>query len=434
MVYARADGAILDHPELLAAGVGGGAPRPARPDELVPLPRGSDLFLLPRRRPIGIDARTGEPDIWDGDGQDAFAVAAFLAPAWTVFLHAAYRSLPGAPVLPLFAYGAVGFADGRFWATGARVDRDPRQDPWRFDLRRIERGVDERGRAMPSNLVVQTLGRCALDYHCRAAQNYFLGRHEAPIPTSIACNSCLGCISLQPDGTFPASHERLRRAPSAQEIADVAIDHLRRVPDGVVSFGQGCEGEPLLHRELLPESVRRIRQGTGRGTINLNTNGSLPEVVDGMCRAGLDSIRVSINSVRRPLYDAYYRPRGYGLQDVAETLRVVRRHDRYRSINCLVFPGVTDTEEELDALSEFIEETDLDLVQMRNLNVDPEVYRQGLPAGSVREGMGLGTFMRQIQKRFPHLRFGYFNPSKETYATYRAARSRPSSAAGGGAF
>jgi hypothetical protein len=65
MLYARADGSIIDHPELRLAGVGGGAPRPPRDEEMIPLPRGSDLFLLPGRRPIGFDA-TGAAVEWDG--------------------------------------------------------------------------------------------------------------------------------------------------------------------------------------------------------------------------------------------------------------------------------------------------------------------------------------------------------------------------------
>jgi wyosine [tRNA(Phe)-imidazoG37] synthetase (radical SAM superfamily) len=422
MVYARPDGSILDHPELLLVGVGGGAPRPVRDDELIPLPRGSDLFLLPKRRPIGWDSASNAATEWEGD--DATAVAAFLAPAWTMFLHPAYRTLADAPALPLFAYSAVGFADGQFWATGVRVDEDIRQDPWRFDLKRLAKQVERRLAQSPENLVVQQLERCAVQYGCRAAQNYFIGRHEAPIPTSVACNSkCIGCISMQPDGEFKASHDRIRRAPRPEEIADLAVGHIERVPEGVVSFGQGCEGEPLLGRDLLPEAVRHIRARTPHGTINVNTNGSLPAVVDAMCRAGLDAIRVSMNSARDSVYTSYYRPKKYSFDDVRETLRVMRRHDRFRSINYLVFPGVTDTDAELEAISSFIEEADLDLIQMRNLNIDPELYRERLPAGTVRAGFGMGTFMERLKERFPHLHFGYFNPSKQTYARWRAQRT-----------
>ncbi len=423
LVFAEADGSILDHPHLLLAGSGGGDPRRVRDDELIPLPRGSDLFLLPGRRPIGIEPASGAPAEWAGFEGDVCAVAAFLAPAWTMFLHPAYRTLADAPALPLFAYSAVGFADGQFWATGVRVDDDVRQDPWRFDLKRMSKQVAQRLDETPDNLVVQQLKHCALDYGCRAAQNYFIGRHEAPIPTSVACNSkCIGCISLQPDGEFRASHDRIRRSPTPEEIADLAVGHIERVPDAVVSFGQGCEGEPLLGRELLPKAVGRIRERTANGTINVNTNGSLPPVVEAMCDAGLDAIRVSMNSARDDVYTAYYRPKKYTFDDVRETLQVMKRHGRFRSINYLVFPGVTDTDDELDAISSFVDAADLDLIQMRNLNIDPELYRDRLPAGTVREGFGIGEFMRRLSERFPHLRYGYFNPSKETYARWRSER------------
>ncbi len=421
MLYARADGTILDHPELVLAGVGGGDARPVREVEIIPLPSGSDLFLLPGRRPIGFEPGGGRAVEWDGEGENACAVAAFLAPAWTMLLHPAYRALPDAPMLPLFAYSAVGFADDQFWATGVRVDADVRQDPWRFDAKRLHKQVARRLDAMADNLVVQQLRHCALDYGCRAAQNYFIGRHEAPIPTSVACNSkCIGCISLQPDGEFRASHDRIRRAPTPEEIADMAVGHIERVPEGVVSFGQGCEGEPLLGRELLPAATRAIRARTSRGTINVNTNGSLPGVVDAMCREGLDAIRVSMNSARPDVYETYYRPKKYTFDDVRETLRVMKRHDRYRSINYLVYPGLTDTDQELEAVSSFMEEAQLDLIQMRNLNIDPVLYRERMPAGTVREGFGMREFMRRLSARFPRLHYGYFNPSKETYTRWRA--------------
>ena len=423
MVYAEPDGSILDHPDLLMAGIGGGDPRPPRPDEVVELPRGSDLFLLPERAPLGFDPDTGELVEFEREGVSA--VAGFLAPAWTLFLHPAYRTREAAPTLPLFAYAAVGFADDRFWATGIRVDADVRQDPWRFDDRRLRKQVARRMERDADNAVIVQLERCATEYNCRAAQNFFIGRHEAPLPTSVTCNSrCIGCISLQPDGSFRASHERVKRPPRPDEVADVAVSHIEKVPDGVVSFGQGCEGEPLLAGELLPESIRRIRARTSSGTINVNTNGSLPGVIEEMCEAGLDAIRVSLNSPRVALYDAYYRPANYAFEDVLESLRVMRRHDRYRSINYLVFPGVTDTEEELEAMIDFVEETDLDLIQMRNLNIDPELYATILPEGSVHEGMGIGVFMERLRERFAHLQYGYFNPSKETYARWRSEHGR----------
>lgn len=420
MVFADERGRILDHPELEMAGVGGGEPVAVAEEDLLPLPRGSDLFTLAGRTPVGIDPNTGRAIAFDADsaGGAVNAVAAFLAPAHTLTLLPAWRTRSDAPALPLFAYSAVGFRDGRFWATGFRVDPDIRQDPWRFDLVRLRKQVARRVAAPGENRVVAQLERCALEYGCRAAQNFFIGRHEAPLPTSVTCNAlCVGCISMQPDGQFKASHERLGRAPTPAEVAAVALEHIARVPEAVVSFGQGCEGEPLLNPELLVETVRLIRAQTAAGTIHLNSNASKPEVVGALAAAGLDSMRVSMNSARPDVYAAYYRPQRYGFGDVIESMRTQKRHGRFLSINYLVFPGVTDTEEELAAITQLVETTGLDMIQMRNLNIDPEVYAAALSPGTVRPGFGMGRVVGRLRARFPELRFGYFNPPKERFRT-----------------
>ena len=427
MVFCDSKGRIYDHPELLLAVDDGGGPRPAEPDELIPLPKGSDVFTLPGRAPIGIDPRTGEPTVFDAlRGRSVDGVAAFMAPAYTQSGRPTYQTRPDAPPLSIYAYTAMGFHRGRFVVAGLRVDPDKRQDPFRFDRAEIEQRVAARNLALGDNRVVGQLNRCALEYGCRAAQNYFLDRWEAPLPISVACNAqCVGCISLQPDGEFKASHDRLRIAPTPREVADVALGHIQRVQNAVVSYGQGCEGEPTLMKELIVEATRIIRQETAGGTVNLNTNGSRPDVVERMVEVGLDSIRVSMNSPREPLYVPYYNPRGYGLTEVVESLRVVKRAGGFASINLFVFPGVTDTEEEAQALEALIADVDLDMIQLRNLNIDPEKYAGILPPGSVHRGMGTRRLMDRLVARFPHLRFGYFNPAREDYRRWRSADSPP---------
>ncbi len=406
-------GRIFDHPGLLAAGERGRGAETIEPADWIPLPRGSDLFTLPGRAPVGISPASGRRRVVERiEGGEARAVAAFLAPAHTSCHNAAWRVREGAPVLPTYAYSAVGFADGGYWASAFRSDPDRRQDPWRFSRPRIEAGIALRRAELPRNRVARQLERCALEYGCRAAQNFFLGRHEAPLPTSIACNAqCVGCISLQPDGEFRASHDRLATPPSPREVADVALHHLERVPGGVVSFGQGCEGEPLLFEDVLVGAVRRIRQRTSRGTVNLNSNASRPEAVSRLLEAGLDSIRASLNSPRPALYAAYYQPRGYGFAEVEESLRRVVRAGGHASINLLCFPGVTDTEVELRSLLGLVERTGLHLVQLRNLNIDPDLYRRVIPRGSLGRGRGMRWLRDALAERVPGLRFGYFNPS-----------------------
>jgi pyruvate-formate lyase-activating enzyme len=194
-----------------------------------------------------------------------------------------------------------------------------------------------------------------------------------------------------------------------------------------VSFGQGCEGEPLLFADLLVESVRRVRARTARGTLNLNTNASRPDDVSRLLDAGLDAIRASLNSPRPDVYAAYYKPRGYGVAEVEESLRRVVQAGRHASINLLCFPGVTDTVPELSALSGLVERTGLHLVQLRNLNIDPDLYRRVLPRGAVARGRGMRWLRDALAARFPRLRFGYFNPSVRPKA--RAAATGAQAAA-----
>ena len=161
LLVADAEGRVYDHPELRLAGERGAGPEPIGAREWLPLPRGSDLFALPGRAPVGLRGRRPVVvDEWLGG--EARAVAAFLAPAHTACHNAAFVRRADAPALPTFAYSAVGFADGRYWTSAFRADPDPRQDPWRFSERRIRRGVEARRAELPRNRVARQLERCAL--------------------------------------------------------------------------------------------------------------------------------------------------------------------------------------------------------------------------------------------------------------------------------
>jgi len=416
LVYADARGNILDAPDLEMAGSSAGRWHRLSPEDWIPLPEGSELFLLPRRLPAGYDparkrfrALEEDPDRAGGPVQ---AVGAFMAPAHTLTYSPAYEALPRAPLLPLFSYAAVGWReDEGLVAAGFRVDEDERQDFRHMDPERIRRNARRRMSLEGDNRLVRHLGKCALTYGCPAARNLFMERWEAPLPTSPVCNAaCLGCISLQKSDRLRAPQDRIAFVPTAEEIVGVAVPHLKQAPRAVASFGQGCEGEPLLQASVLERSIRIMREETSRGTINLNTNGSLPRAVEKLCRAGLDSIRVSLNSCRPSYYSRYFRPKGYRFEDLKETLGCVKAHGRFASVNYFVLPGFTDDPEEFEALCSLIEETDLDLIQMRNLNIDPLWYLRVLrhkPSGAP---LGVLRLMKRLQERFPRLRFGYFNP------------------------
>ncbi|GBE12797.1 molybdenum cofactor biosynthesis protein A [bacterium BMS3Bbin14] len=415
LVFANGKGEILDYPGLQMAGSSGGRFAVPDPQDLIELPPGSELFVLPGRLPVGIDPATHESVPLDRspyDHQPVQAVAAFMAPAHTAVLTAAYRTADQAPILPLFAYTAVGWHRGKFWAAGFRSDPDRRQDPGNFDQRLINRKTKKRLELHPNNRLIQHLGKCCLTYACPAARNYFLDRWEAPLPTSPLCNaSCAGCISLQPSACCAATQDRIQFVPTPAEIAEIAVPHLHSAPKPVVSFGQGCEGEPLLQAETLEKAIRLIRSQTTGGTINLNTNGSRPEAVRQLAAAGLDSIRISLNSARAEFHDRYYRPRGFSFQDVRDSIAVMKEMGRHVSLNYFVLPGFTDDPDEFAGLCELVENHGPDLIQLRNLNMDPEAYLRTVEHRPARPPLGIRAWLKQLKKQFPALKFGYFNPS-----------------------
>ncbi len=421
LILSDLEGNIFDHPSLKLSGRSGDRFLLPPLSELVPLPKGSQLFSLPGRIPIGWDeekrsfvslrkVRSGKTDA------DSIAVAAFLPPGYIRTLLPATQRGARAPILPLWAYSAVGWKERRFWATGLQIDSNPHWHPKYFeDDRLLKRKVRTSVRNLPKNRLLRQLSRCALEYHCFAAKNVFFRRWECPLPTSPSCNAeCLGCISLQSSECCPASQERIDFVPTVDEVLGVALPHLEKAEDAIVSFGQGCEGEPLIQWRLLENSIIKLREKTDRGTINLNTNGSLPRPLAKLCDAGLDSVRVTLNSPHSKYYQRYHRPKGYSFREVVDSLVVAKGKGMYTSINLLVFPGFTDREAEVEGLIELIRETGLDLIQMRNLNIDPDYYLKAMGKG---EGMGISKMIDILKKEFSSLQFGYFNRTKETFYT-----------------
>ena len=225
--------------------------------------------------------------------------------------------------------------------------------------------------------------------HHGPAEADALGRFEAPLPSSRSCNaSCIGCISAQEkDSPIQSTPQcRLAFTPSPEEIAEVMRIHSgRETRTPIYSIGQGCEGDPLMNPDLLVESVRQFRAGEGPGTVNCNTNASRTDAVIRLAEAGLTSMRVSLNSARAELYNRYYRPSGYSFDDVRASIREARSRGVWVSLNLLVFPGVTDTEEELDALAHLVGENGVSMIQWRNLNIDPEWYFKLMSGGEGQE-------------------------------------------------
>ena len=377
------------------------------PGDLIRLPPGSEIFKLPQRAAISYDPSK----LRFIEDRNNLAMAAFLPPGYTVTYNSAYKETGHPKKLPLFAYAACAYHEGEIYAAAVRVDRSLCHDSRFMDMRAVRKNAGEFIKLFPRNRLVKHLKKCALVYGCPNAKNFFLSRYEAPLPTSPSCNAnCAGCISYQPGKSCPVTQPRIKFIPSPEELAEVALLHIKNVKTPIVSFGQGCEGEPLLRAGVIEKAIRLIRANTAKGVINMNTNGSSPKAIAKLFDAGLDSIRVSLNSARIKYYTAYYRPKGYSFEDVARSIDIARKKHGFISLNYLTMPGFTDSEEEFRAFRKFLKIHSVDMIQWRNLNYDPLRYFEEL---KIKAGiscmLGVKEIIGLLKKEFPKIKMGYFN-------------------------
>lgn len=383
LLYADEQGRMFDH-GLAAVGRTGDMFTELLEEDLMEMPPSASLVLLPGSSPLGMD-RHGQLKILErvpGGGGPARAVGALLAQGYTRNLLPGYYRREEKP-LPLLGYTAVAWRGGRVYVAATRTDRPRLWDPAHYNTGDLPRLVEERLAAYPDNRILKQLSHCALNYSCYTAQNIFYTRWEGGLPLSPVCNArCLGCISLQPAQCCPSPQARINFQPTPAEGVEVALQHLEQAPQAIISFGQGCEGEPSLAAPNIAAIITAVRRKTSRGTINMNSNAGYTPGVERICAAGLNSLRVSLISAREQIYNAYYRPRDYSLADVARSVRVARAHGVYVSLNLLVLPGLNDREAEIESLVHFIRENDVNKVQLRNLNIDPDYFWQQVGAGS----------------------------------------------------
>ncbi len=419
-VVAGANGEIFELDGYGAVSMAGPALTPLTVSDTIELPHGSELMLLPDRYPLlwniaekRFEVLTENPY---APGEPIFPVAAFNSPGYVLTGVCAYEEAPGAGLLPLFSYGAAGWHRNGFRSAALQVDRERRQDLRLMKPEDVARGVRQKQKSLPENRLRAHLEKCALTYGCPAGKNFFLGRYEAPLPTSRSCNAhCLGCISLQKNDAIVSSQNRIAFTPTPDEIAGVALAHIRAVKNSVVSFGQGCEGDPLMAADVIAPAIRKIRAAAAQGTINMNTNGSRPDILEKLFDAGLDSIRVSLNSIRPACYDAYFRPSGYRFTDVLASISLARERNRFVSINYLNCPGFTDTPAEQEALMTFLARFKVNMIQWRNLNYDPRRYWLAMGVKTEPAPLGMHRCLARVKKKFPQLIHGYFNPPREKW-------------------
>lgn len=401
-LFADQYGEVFEHPHLAMLGRTADRWELPGPGEMIPLPGGASLVMVPEHYPVGWDTEKQRAVLlqkspYGGEGR-VYAVAALLPQGFTRTYLPAGVVPKGRGALPLLGYAAVGLKNDRIYVAAIQTDRHHRWHPRYYNTNGLQRRVERRLQAEPGNRILQHLSQCACSYGCFTAQNIFYERWEGGIPSMPACNAaCLGCISER-HGKAPSPQQRLNFIPEVEEIASVGTHHLEKARGGIISFGQGCEGEPSLNHARLAEATRMIRRRTERGTININTNAGYPEGIRDLVDAGLNSMRVTMFSCRRNNYEKYHRPRDYGLEDVEASIRFARKRGVCVSINLLTFPGFTDQAAEVEELLKFLSRNDVNMVQLRNLNLDPDELFQHFPySGNTLGIKGLIRTLRGIK-------------------------------------
>ncbi|OHD64619.1 MAG: hypothetical protein A2096_02645 [Spirochaetes bacterium GWF1_41_5] len=407
-----ADSIVYEHPQLLAAGAFCGGLKPLTGHNSIPFPPGTILYTLPGRLPTGINPRTRKPEILqeviiNGKKKIPEAVAVFLPPAYTrLFFPAA--EIKKNITLPMWAYTACGSAQGINMASALRIDPDTRSDVANYQNRTLLNQLIKKKLTYTKNSLYRQLSVCALEYDCFAAKNVFYERWEAPVPTSPVCNAgCLACISLQESECCRSPQERIKKSPEPEEISELIINHFNKAPQPIASFGQGCEGEPLCNAEIISRALTLTRRHTSGGVININTNGSLPRQFGKIAGHGLDSVRISIFSFRENLYRLYHRPL-YEFDNVLKTMQNAFQRNLHVSVNLLHFPGINDTAEELSAILNARDKYGFNMLQIRNLNIDPARLHGFSGLGG--RFIGVPEMIREITRHDPQMMFGYYNP------------------------
>lgn len=402
-VYADTNGTIYDAPGYLAVGRSGREDAVLSTDDLIVLPPGADLMYLPGRSAVAVRDGKAAPI-----AEALVAVAAMLPAGYTRTRLPAYVPQPGAPPLPLYGYTAVAMHRGKFYAAAVKSDDNAKWNPGRYNTPDLADKIAAVRRELPGNRLVEHLANCSLAWHCCTAQNLFYRRWEAGIPVSPVCNAaCLGCISLQPAECCPSPQSRISFVPSVEEVAAVGVYHLTAAPQPIVSFGQGCEGEPALEAPTIAAGIRAMRARTARGMVNINTNAGFTAGLREIVAAGLDSMRVSVISARPEVHQAYYRS-GYSLDDVRSSIAFAKAKGVHVSLNMLLMPGLNDRPEEMAAWEEFIRATGVDMIQLRNLNIDPDLLWGAIPPQTAPPS-GVKNFLRRLADRFPQVRLGSFS-------------------------
>src|SRR5262249_5903552 len=145
VVYSTLDGSVGERRSLRAIDYDGA---PLGVADLIPLPDGATLSMLPQRLAVGLNPQ-GERVTVSAQRGWPLCPFAHLPPHLP-----AYKKPPEPPPFPFFGYTAIAVYRGRLSAAALRPDNPERCPPRNYDRRRLERLVRERLAAEPENRVL----------------------------------------------------------------------------------------------------------------------------------------------------------------------------------------------------------------------------------------------------------------------------------------
>ena len=167
------------------------------------------------------------------------------------------------PHFRLFCYTAAGWYNEKFYVPAVRIENDIRQECAGYDQKKLEAGAKQLLEAYPHNRLVKHLTKnCCTDLSLSCCTKLFFGKMGMPCScfAGLQCKLYWMYFFAAEEETIVSTQDRLTFKPTAEEIVEYTVPHLETAPYPIISFGQGCEGEPLLMWETIMRSHYRNKE------------------------------------------------------------------------------------------------------------------------------------------------------------------------------
>lgn len=190
---------------------------------------------------------------------------------------------------------------------------------------------------------------------------------------------------------------------SRERTIDRAVSHLNNSANGAVRFFT----ENRSHAQLIANMIVDIRKSSDRGFIQIDSNAATSEIASIWCEAGMDRIRIWVNSAQENFYNRFYAQHGFTFPDLQETLAVVAKSKREAELAYLIFPGLTDHPDELSAFTTLIKTSKPTQIVLDNLRTDPDWYMDELRLFHLsRNQIGIPGWVKNVKKAHPDIYIG----------------------------